>query len=132
MSRDKIPEMFTFRSETDAAQVTGTFSLTSDILQAAVSMITIPAGMVLKIWAFRVSGAAVVVNTQFAKTNAGPFATKSVVSFNPTLDSWIEVEKRKPIEIRGLAGGESTQFTWVQSVAAKSYVEFDISLEREA
>lgn len=125
--------MITLRSQTDNSHTTGTFSMTSDKLYAAITALTMAKGMVARVWGWRVSGAAAVVTLNFLKTSTGTPVPHNVISFDPTLDSQVQMEKlQRPIEIRAPAGDETLTWTWAQGVAGYTYVEFDIELIPDA
>jgi len=71
--------LFTVRGATDGSSTTGTFSLSGDLLQTAVSYIRIPKGMKLKVWCKRISGEPVEVIMEY---------THDVTAASPT---WVEV-----------------------------------------
>ena len=121
-------EMITFRGATDGAALTGSIPLTADILQAAITSIRIPRGGVLKIWGYRVSGAKSKFDVNFKKLTASADVPIETLAFDPALDSSINLEKRKPILVRGLAGQESISIGWTQAVAALSYIDIDIEI----
>ena len=122
--------LFTVRGATDGSSTTGTFSLSGDLLQTAVSYIRIPKGMKLKVWCKRISGEPVEVIMEY---------THDVTAASPT---WVEVgrevlasagelalEKRRPIVLRGFTGKEAFRAKWSQATAALSYAEFEVELE---
>lgn len=119
-------ELLTLRGASDGAALTGTMNLTADILQASVASVRIPKGAVLKVYGVRVSGAKGTINVNFKKTLAGGAVPISTIAFDPTVDSMIPIEKRKPIDVRGLTGEESISIGWVQGVAALTYAEIDV------
>jgi len=125
-------ELITFRGATDGLALTGTMTLTADLLQSGVASIRIPKGGTLKIWGYRISGAKVKVDVNFKKLIASPDVAIETMSFDPALDSSMHIEKRKPIIIRGIGGQESISIGWAQSIAALSYVNVDIEFSTPA
>jgi hypothetical protein len=125
-------ELITFRGATDGLALTGTMPLTADILQAAITSIRIPRGAILKIWGYRISGAKATIDFNFKKTLAGSNVPVETIAFDPTLDSSIHIEKRRPIIIRSLGGEEAISIGWTQAVAAASYLDVDIEIQAQA
>jgi len=125
-------EMMTLRGATDGLALTGTFSLTSELLYTATTSIRIPRGGILKIWGYRISGAKATIDFNFKKTLAGSNVPVETIAFDPTLDSSIHIEKRRPIIIRSLGGEEAISIGWTQAVAAASYLDVDIEIQAQA
>lgn len=121
-------ELITVRGATDGLALTGTMVLTADIIQAAITSIRIPRGGMVKVWGYRISGAKARVDVNFKKTLAGLDVPIETMAFDPTLDSSISIEKRKPVIVRGLVGTESVSVGWTQGVAALTYIDVDIEI----
>jgi len=122
----------TLRGATDGLALTGTVTLTSDLLQAAIASLRIPRGGIVKIWGYRISGAKVRMDVNFKKLTASPDVPIETMSFDPALDSSIHLEKRKPIIVRGIGGQETISIGWTQGVAALSYIDVDIEITTPA
>ena len=122
----------TLRGATDGLALTGTVTLTSDLLQAAIASLRIPRGGIVKIWGYRISGAKVRMDVNFKKLTASLDVPIETMSFDPALDSSIHLEKRKPIIVRGIGGQESISIAWTQGVAALSYIDVDIEITTPA
>jgi hypothetical protein len=125
-------ELITLRGATDGLALTGTFTLTADILQAAITSLRIPRGGLLKIWGYRISGAKVAVDVNFKKTLAGSNVPVETSAFDPAVDGLHHIEKRRPNVIRSLGGEEAVSFSWTQSVAALSYFDVDVEIVSQA
>ena len=125
-------ELMTLRGATDGLALTGTVTLTSDLLQAAIASLRIPRGGIVKIWGYRISGAKVRIDVNFKKLTASLDVPIETMSFDPALDSSIHLEKRKPIIVRGIGGQESISIAWTQGVAALSYIDVDIEITTPA
>jgi len=125
-------ELITLRGATDGLALTGTFTLTADILQAAITSLRLPRGGVVRIWGYRVSGAKVTVDVNFKKTLAGSNVPIETVAFDPTIDSLLHIEKRRPNVVRSLGGEEAISFGWTQGVAASSYIDVDVEIVSRA
>jgi hypothetical protein len=125
-------ELLTLRGATDGLALTGTFVLTSELLQAAITSLRIPRGGALKIWGYRISGAKVAVDFNFKKTLAGSNVPIESMAFDPALDSAVVIEKRKPVVVHSLGGEEAISVAWTQGVAALSYIDIDVEIQAQA
>jgi hypothetical protein len=121
-------DLITFRGASDGLALNGTMNLTAALLYAAVTSIRIPRGGILKVCGWRISGAQATIDINHKKTLAGAAVPVSTTSYNPTLDSSIHVEKRKPIVIPSITGEESVTISWTQGVAALTYIDVDIEI----
>ena len=128
--------LMTVYGPTDNANATGTVPLTSDLLQAAVSLITIPRGMAMKIWAVRISGVdATTFTIGFGKTAALAVLATAVPHnlfyFDPAAATVLPNNLRHPILIPSMVGtvanapGESICILWSQAAAGLAYFEMD-------
>ncbi len=128
--------LMTVYGPTDDTNTTGTVPLTSDLLQAAVSLITIPRGMAMKIWAVRMSGVVATTFTiGFGKTAAlaviATAAAHNVFYFDPAAAAVLPNNLRHPIVIPSVVGtvanapGESVCILWSQASKGLNYFEMD-------
>ena len=131
-----MKEIITLKGETDGSNTTGDFPLYGDIVYVAtgspVTSFRIPAGLKAKVWAKRISGAAVTVNINYTRDiTAG--APTCVLMDSEYLASAGEValEKRRPVVLRGLTGKEAFKVSWSSSAADKSYVTLEVEITDE-
>ena len=124
-------ELITFYGATDGTNATGTVSLDSNILYSSVDYIRIPKGVKLKIWGIR----AYAVTT----TNFNIEFTSDVTVGSPTYETvdsvfvaaddyeaYVNIEKRRPIVIKGATGKEAIRITWSQSAAGNGGIAIDV------
>jgi hypothetical protein len=123
-----VQEIMTFFGQTNGTTTTGTFSLQSDLTSSPVTYIQIPGGMRLKIWAKRLSGAPCIVNYQVSHA-VPPASPVTISSSDLSSAGELDLEKRRPVVIRGLDGTDALQITWSQTTAAISSVEFEAVFE---
>jgi hypothetical protein len=55
-----------------------------------------------------------------------PTLTESVFAFNPTLDTWLNDNLRRPIEIPSVVGGECIYLNWAGAGSKTTYVDMDV------
>jgi hypothetical protein len=127
-----MKEIITLKGETDGSNTTGDFPLYGDIVYGSTTSFRIPAGLKAKVWAKRISGAAVTVNINYTRdVTAG--APTWVLMDSEYLASAGEValEKRRPVVLRGLTGKEAFKVSWSQTAAAVSYVTLEVEITDE-
>ena len=127
-----VDELQTFEATTNGTAAGGTFSLDSDVVQTPVTVIQIPPGMNLKIWAKRATGlTSVTVIYRYSITanlNTGYTEVSRDVLPAPTGGSAeLVIEKKRPIILRGITGNEGVQVLWAgaNTGGTVNSVEFD-------
>jgi hypothetical protein len=133
-------ELFTIYGETDGVSRSGDFPLYSDIIYstgtapfAPPTFIIIPAGMKAKIWARRVSGDGetdVIIQWSPDVTVATP-TWIPVERIKLAGKGNIELEKRRPVVVRGIRGVEAFKISWSQPEATKARVVVEVELTDE-
>jgi hypothetical protein len=135
-----VSELITFKGETDGTSTSGDFPLYSDILYitgsapfTAPTYIVIPPGMKAKIWTKRISGDVETnVIIQFTKNiTASPVVWIPLDVEKLASKGEINLEKRRPIVVRGILGTEAIKISWSQPTAGKAYVVVEIELTDE-
>ena len=134
-----VRELLTLYGETDGTNTSGDFQLYSDIIYTGPApftpptFIVIPAGMKAKIWARRVSGDGETdVIIQWS-----PDITASTPTWIPVervklaSKGSIELEKRRPVVVRGIRGVEAFKISWSQPTAVKASVVVEVELTDE-
>jgi hypothetical protein len=127
-----MKEILTLKGETDGSNTTGDFPLYGDMVYGSTTSFRIPAGLKAKVWAKRISGAAVTVNINYTRdVTASPQTWVLMDSENLASAGEVALEKRRPIVLRGLTGKEAFKVSWSSSVAAKSYVTLEVEITDE-
>ena len=125
-------ELINLYGTTDNTNTTGTFNLYGDLLQSAVTYIRIPKGMKAKIWFKSVSGAPASINVQYTKDVTASSPTwKTIETVNLSSSGEIDIDKRKPIILHGIAGTEGFQLTWSQQSTGYTYVELGVEFTED-
>jgi hypothetical protein len=133
-------ELLTLYGETDGTNRTGDFPLYSDIIYSTgtapftpPTYIVVPAGMKAKIWARRVSGDGetdVIIQWSPDVTVATP-TWIPVERVKLAGKGSIELEKRRPVVVRGIRGVEAFKISWSQPEATKASVVIEVELTDE-
>jgi hypothetical protein len=133
-------ELITLYGETDGTSTSGDFPLYSDVIYSTGAIpftpptfVMVPAGMKAKIWARRVSGDGetdVVVQWSPDVTVATP-TWIPVERVKLAGKGSIELEKRRPVVVRGIRGVEAFKISWSQPAAVKATVVVEVELTDE-
>lgn len=125
--------LMTLFGRTDGSSTTGTFSLYGDVLHGTVDYVRIPKGLKAKIWCKRISGEVeteVIIQFTNDVTEATPTwndVSRQILSSKGV----IELEKRRPVVLRGRKGTEAFRITWDQPTAGYANVEIEVELVEE-
>jgi hypothetical protein len=133
-------ELLTLYGETDGTSTSGDFPLSSDMIYSTGTIpftppifVIVPAGMKAKIWARRVSGDGetdVIVQWSPDVTVATP-TWIPVERVKLASKGSIELEKRRPVVVRGIRGVEAFKISWSQPTAVKATVVVEVELTDE-
>jgi hypothetical protein len=133
-------ELITLYGETDGTSTSGDFPLYSDMIYSTgtapftpPTFAMVPAGMKAKIWARRVSGDGetdVIIQWSPDVTVATP-TWIPVERVKLASKGSIELEKRRPVVVRGIRGVEAFKISWSQPAAVKASVVVEVELTDE-
>ena len=125
--------LMTLFGRTDGSSTTGTFSLYGDILYSTADYVRIPKGLKAKIWCKRISGEVETeVIIQFTNDVTETTPTWNDVSRQRLASKGVlELEKRRPVVLRGRTGKEAFRIQWSQSTAGYANVEIEVELVEE-
>ena len=123
--------LMTLFGRTDGSSTTGTFSLYGDLLYSTADYVRIPKGIKAKIWCKRISGEVETeVIIQFTNDVTETTPTWNDVSRQRLASKGVlELEKRRPVVLRGRTGKEAFRITWDQTAAGAGYANVEIEVE---
>lgn len=124
-----MTELFTIQGKVENL---GVYTLTSDIAFVSVNHIRIPKGLKIKVWCKRVAGAMpTTLEIQYTHDITLPepvWKTLTVEKREACLG--FELEKRKPIILRGFTGKEAIRVVRTEGPAT-SWVDLELELGKE-
>ena len=121
-------ELVVFHGVTDGSSATGTFSLYSEFLTAAVDHIKLDNGMTAKIWGIEISGKPVTVTLEVSLDGGSTYSPLG--SWDLASEGVFVEDLRRPIRIDGITEDTNAltyfRFTWSQAAADVSHVKVNI------
>ncbi|MEM1820342.1 MAG: hypothetical protein QXU64_01990 [Thermofilaceae archaeon] len=129
-----VSEILTVKCETDGASTTGICDLHSELFHSPPKHLVIPIGMKAKIWARRVAGEAeTLFLIELTKDITAPSPAWEIVdAVKLASKGELDLEKRRPVVLRGLTGREAFRISWSQPAAAKAYMMLEVEITDEA